>query len=90
MENRYLPARILGYIVRTSHKRLNWNHFRLERICLTRPQVTISNDCLVIDNHMSKKECRRHWRSIVKALVEEAEKLYPEFKGRVIIFDDER
>ena len=90
MENRYLPARILWYLVRTGHKRLNWNHFKMEKLYLTGPQVTVSNDCLVIDNHISKKEGRRHWRLIVKALVKEAEELYPEFRDRVIIFDDEK
>jgi hypothetical protein len=87
MENRYLPQRLVFYIVfeegpiksGKGNKRKSFIRCRmsLKHIALTRPNVYTSGDILVIDNHLDIKENKE---SIVKALKNEARKLYPEFK----------
>ena len=66
-------------IYRKGNKRKSFIRCRmsLKHIALTRPNVYTSGDILVIDNHLDIKENKE---SIVKALKNEARKLYPEFK----------
>ncbi len=96
MESRYQPTREVRYKVRMSHKRLNWN-IKLEyhRIVLASPDIKVVNGNLILKHTLAKKQwvgdskLLHHWGPLVKTLREEAEELYPEFKGKVIILEDE-
>lgn len=92
MENRYLRHRLVWYFARISNKRSHWNKLEMRHILLSLlPDVTLSDDgYLIVNSHLDKHldENDPDWKNIIKALMDEAERLYPEFKGKIIIFDD--
>jgi len=92
MENRYPPVRLVWYTVRKGNKKSLWNSLELKKLYLYRPSIAVVNGCLVINNFLNKwdKDNWPHWDKIMKAFREEAEELYPEFKGRIKILDDEK
>ena len=87
VENRYLPVRQIFYffIKRKGNKRKKLERLELANIYLSRPSVNIIGDYLVINNHLGEHE---HIKSIERALMEEAKKLYPEFKDNIKIINE--
>ena len=85
IENKYAHVRLVYYKVRAGHKRGNYKIITIRSISMMLPNLSLLNETLVIENRVDREFYERDKGYIRKALLEEAENLYPEFKNNIRI-----
>ena len=85
VENKYALVRLVYYKARAGHKRENYNNLIIRNIAMMSPNLSLLNETLVIENRVDREFYERDKGYIRKALLEEAENLYPEFKNNIRI-----
>jgi len=92
IKNKYAHVRLVYYKARAGHKRArawrkrgNYNNLIIRSITMMSPNLSLLNETLVIENRVDREFYERDKGYIRKALLEEAENLYPEFKNNIRI-----